>query len=139
MSVLADIYVSAPENALAYDGSKEFPENERAELTGFTYIEFSTLWAILEGKPWEEEHMDAFESVMEDEKGEKMIFRFPERVVELAVKLGDAAIESAAEEWAETDELECAPEDLRPVIEELVRVAKVAKESGRGLYLWNSV
>jgi hypothetical protein len=139
VSVLAHLYVSTADKAPEYDESQEAPESERAELTGFTYIEFSTLWAIMEGKPWEDAHMDSFESIMEKDNGERMIFRFPDAFVALAAGLDDPAIEAAAEEWAETDELECDPEDVQPVIEELRRVARVAKDSKRGLYVWNCV
>ena len=140
MSILADLYVSTPDKALAYDEVQEAPEGERAELTGFTSIEFSTLWAIIEGKAWEEAHMDAFETVLEKNGGERMISLVPGKLVELAAALDDAGIAAAAEEWAQTDELEhCEPEELMTVIEELRRVARVAKESGRGLYLWNCI
>lgn len=140
MSVLADLYVSIPDQALEYDSTQEAPENEKAELTGFTSIEFSTLWAILEGKPWEEAHMDAFETIIEKDGGERMISLVPQKLVELAAALDEAGIAAAAEEWAQTDELEhCEAEDLVEAIEELRRVARVAKESGRGLYLWNCV
>lgn len=140
MSILADLYVSTPEKAPEYDETQEAPESERAELTALTSIEFSTLWAIIEGKPWEEAHMDAFETVLEKNGGDRMISLFPEKLVELAAALDEAGITSASEEWAETDELEhCEPEELRTAIEELRRVARVAKESKRGLYLWNCV
>ncbi len=140
MSVLAHLYVSTPDKALEYDESQEAPENERAELKGLTYIEFSTLWAIAEGKDWEEDHMDSFEVLLEKDHGERMIFRCPDAFVALAAGLDDAAVTEAAEEWAETDELEdWEPEDLTEVIEELRRVARVAKLGKRGLYLWNCV
>ncbi|WP_035609005.1 hypothetical protein [Haloferula sp. BvORR071] len=140
MSVLADLYVSTPDKALEYDETQQAPENERAEMTGFTAIEFSTLWAIIEGKDWDEAHMDAFETVMEKDGGDRMISLLPTKFVELSAALDEAGIAAAAEEWAQTDELEhCEPEDLRETIEELRRVARVAKESKRSLYLWNSV
>ena len=140
MSVLSDLYVSTPDKFLDYDEAQEAPEDERAELTGFTSIEFSTLWAILEGKEWEEAHMDAFEPEMEKDGGDRMIFLVPAKLVDLAASLDEAAIASAAEQWAETDELEhCEAEDLVETIKELQRVAKVAKETKRGLYLWNCV
>lgn len=140
MSVLAHLYVSTPDKALEYDESQEAPENERAELKGLTYIEFSTLWAIIEGKDWEEDHMDSFEILLEKDHGERMIFRCPDAFVTLAAGMDDAAVTEAAEEWAETDELEdWEPEDLTEVIEELRRVANVSKTSKRGLYLWNCV
>ena len=140
MSVLADLYVSTPDKALEYDAAQEALESDRAEMTGFTSIEFSTLWAIIEGKPWEEAHMDAFETLLEKDGGERMISLVPGKFVELAAALDDAGIATAAEEWAQTDELDhCEPEDLTETIEELRRVARVAKESQRGLYLWNCI
>ena len=140
MSVLADLYVSTPDKALEYDESQQAPENERAEMTGFTTIEFSTLWAILEGKPWDEAHMDAFETVMEKNDGHQIISLFPDQLVNLAANLDEAGISAAAVEWVQTDELEhCEAEDLVEVIEELRRVSRVAKDSKRGLYLWNCV
>jgi hypothetical protein len=140
MSVLSDLYVSTPDKAPDYDVTQQAPENERAEMTGFTTIEFSTLWAILEGKPWEEGHMDAFETVIEKEGGDRLISLVPAKLVELAANLNEAGISAAAEEWAQTDELEhCEAEDLVEAIEELRRVARVARDSKRGLYLWNCV
>ncbi|QJE96915.1 hypothetical protein [Luteolibacter luteus] len=140
MSVLSDLYVSTPDKAPDYDENQEAPENERAEMTGFTTIEFSTLWAILEGKPWEEGHMDAFETVIEKDGGDRLISLVPSSLVALAADLDESGISAAAEEWAQTDELEhCEAEDLVEAIEEFRRVARVARDSKRGLYLWNCV
>ena len=139
MSVLSDLYVSTPDEALRYDETQSAPENERAQLKRLTTLEYSMLWAILEGKPWELSSMKAFEMIMIEDDGERLIYRFPETLVELAGGLDDAAIAAAAEPWANTEEMRCDPEDTKFIIGELRRVARVAKETNRNLYLWISV
>jgi hypothetical protein len=139
MGVLSDLYVSTPELAEAYDDEQTRPDNERAELSGLTEIEFSTLWAIIEGEEWEERHMDAFESILQKSDGERLIFRLPDAFVAKAATLSQGDAASAAEAWAETDELECDAEELLPAIQELTRLSKEAIRSGRSLYLWNCV
>ncbi|GLW64349.1 hypothetical protein Arub01_25930 [Actinomadura rubrobrunea] len=49
----------------------------------------------------------------------------------------DADIPRLAAEWAQAEELDQAnPEDLRPLIEELVQLARNARDAGEQLYCW---
>jgi len=40
-----------------------------------------------------------------------------------------------SELWAASDELACPPDDIRPVVEEMVRLARTATSSVRSLYI----
>jgi hypothetical protein len=137
MSLLCDLYVSTPDRALSYDEQQDVPDSERAQLTSLTFLEFSTLWAIIQGQPWDDPHMNGFEKLFDTEDGERAIYRFPAELVTLAASLDETSAAKAAEAWAQTDELHCSAADIRHVIDDLSRVSRVAQQSGRSLYLWN--
>lgn len=137
MALLCDLYVSTPERALSYAEDQDAPAAESTQLTGLTFLEFSTLWAILQGQPWGEAHMDGFEQILATPDGGRSIFRFPAEFVTEAAALDTDAAARAAEAWAQTDELGCPPADIEHVIADLRRLARVAEQTGRSLYLWN--
>jgi len=139
MGLLCDIYISTADQAASYDDTQAVPASERAQLKGLTFLEFSTLWAILQHRPWEDAHMDAFECILQQDGGERLIYSFPPEFVAAAANVTSEQAATAAEEWAQTEELSCSAADVRPAIDELARLARVAQDSGRRLYLWNCV
>ena len=46
-------------------------------------------------------------------------------------------VSTAATKWAATDEMACEAADVQPIIEGLVRLAKIASSQNRKLYFWN--
>jgi hypothetical protein len=140
MGVLSDLYLSTPDLAAGYGENLEVPAGERAEFKRLTFLEFSMLWAIMEGVPWEEDrHMDVFEMVASRDDGGEMIFRFPEEFIATASTVEPAHAAAAAEAWSQTEELACTAGDIRPAIDELIRLARLALQSGKSVYLWNCV
>jgi hypothetical protein len=138
MGVLSDFYISTPERALAYDDeSLDWPEDDRAQFKGLTPLECSTLWCILQGIPWDVQLMDEFECLLEPGDGERFIHRLPTNFIYILASLDASKIAAASEQWAATEEIACAPDEIRSVIEELARLAKAAEGSNRSVYVWN--
>lgn len=138
MSLVADIYVSRDDEAARYDTNPtEFAD--RAEFSSFTSLELSTLWAILRQTEWTVEMMSAFSSVLVVDDGERLIERFPAELVSALADLPADRLVSVTKQWAETEEINCSPEDIQPVVQGLTRLAGIARGSGQNLYIWNSV
>jgi hypothetical protein len=101
-------------------------------------LNFSILWALLEQREWDLQR-DALEQVAMSDGGETWLFRFPAGLVDRLATLDAASATQAASRWAATEELNCPPEELVPVLQALVRLARNARSSGRELYLWGSL
>lgn len=137
MSQKSDLFVSSPKAAQDYHNSQS--ASHQADLKHVTYVELSTLWAIAEKAPWEDRHMDDFELIHEENSGLVMTHRAPEAFVTLFAGLSSSAKNDAAEIWAQTEEIDCNTEEILPVIEDIIRLAKEAKSAKQGLYLWSSL
>jgi hypothetical protein len=139
MAVLAELFISTPAQAAEYDETQSVADEDGAQFTSFTGLELSTLQAIIEGREWDVSMLDSFRTVLEQDGGERMICELPTAFLERLASLDDEAITTAAEAWAKTDEMVCSADDVRPIIEELRRLAQRARSSGRGVFLWNCV
>jgi hypothetical protein len=111
MGLLADLHLSQDGQAARYDAAPaEFPD--RLESKGLTTLELSTVWALMRGVEWSAESMDTdFPIVMTRDEGEVMISRLPDAMAR----------------------------ELAPFLEDMIRLARNATETGRSIYLWNSV
>ena len=143
MGILADVFVSSPTEALSYEASQATgtvgsEPVERAEVKGLLDLNFSILWAILEQRDWDLQTHE-LEEVAMGEGGETWLFRFPDGLVEHLARLEEPRIRQVTAQWAATEELDCSPVELEPVMEALVRLARSAKTSERGLCLWGSL
>jgi hypothetical protein len=141
--MLSDFFVATPAEALRYanriDEADDGEEIERllqpAQYKGITGLEIGTLWAILEGREWDaEKHMPADVCLAED--GEIWLHRFPAELSQLLAHLDGAALKVTMAAWAATEELDCSPEDLKPVLEDLRSLARQAGDNGKSVYLW---
>ncbi|HEV2294708.1 MAG TPA: hypothetical protein VGR35_12715 [Tepidisphaeraceae bacterium] len=139
MGVLADIYVASRNEAAEYDADPKRFAAEAASWKLFTELELSILWALLQGREWDVELMDRFENVLTKDGGERMITRLPDEFIDDILSVDEGRIEQAVNEWAVSEELGCDPEEVRPFVDDLKRLAQVARSSGRSLFLWNSV
>jgi len=138
MSVLSDIYISRDDEAVKYDTAPD-TFAERAQFTGMTPLEYSTLWAIMRGVAWQASSMRDFPCLLQKDGGERLVHGFPPAMLTALGQLTPDKIREVAGKWAATDELACSTADIQPVIEALVRLARSATASGRSLYLWNCV
>jgi hypothetical protein len=138
MSTLADIYISRNDDAVKYDTAPE-QFADRAQYKGFTPCEVSILWSIMRGVEWDVAMMDEFPCLLEIDGGERLIHRFPAAMVSELAALSPVQIASVTSAWAATEELSCSPEDIRPVIDDLVRLSQRAGQTGQSVHLWNCV
>lgn len=141
MGLLADLFVAEPEDALTYEalsGKGKLPADrfERAEFKGLTNLEFTTLWALMQNEEWD---LDKHDLEAIGEPGETWLFRFPDTFVEALASLDSASISRVVPLWANTEELQWEPSEAQEVIEELVRLARLARTTSKRLFLWGSL
>jgi len=136
MGLLSDIYISSDGEALSYDASPE-QFTERVQYKRISPLELSTLWAIIRDVEWDSLEEPA--CVLIEDEGERLIHRLPSAMVSDLARLTPDQIGLVSEKWGETEELDWPPGEARPVVEDLVRLARRAIESGRNVYLWNCV
>ena len=144
MSILADFFVSTPEQAIQYASSIEAHVALKAtlqpfETNGLTPLELGTLWAILAGTEYDAKK-HALEDVRWGERNESWLFRIPEALVGLLASMNQHSLDSVSETWSETEELQCSPRDVQPVLTALRDLAdRQMHAKGQSLYLWGSV
>jgi hypothetical protein len=137
MGVLADLYLSRDdEEAVRYDNEPE-TFKDRGQFRNFTELELSTLWATIKGIEWDVNSLDDFHSVLVRDGGERCINRLPTSMTDDLARLTPEQISIAATKWAATDEMRCDATDVQPIIEGLVRLARIASVQDRKLYFWN--
>lgn len=141
--MLSDFFVADAADALRYaqrhEEADEGEEIERrlnpAQYKNVTGLELGTLWAILEGAEWNvKKHMP--DTISEGEEGESWLHRFPVELTRLLANLDEAGLCRAAEDWAETEEMDCDPEELAPLLADLQSLARLAEAPGTSVYLW---
>lgn len=143
MGLIADFFIAGPVEAIRYANRIEDPdEGEEIELllnplqfNGITDLEIGTLWAILERREWDiEKHMP--EDIYVGEDGESWLHRFPDELTILLANSSADGLESASEQWAKTEEIDCNAADLRPLLNDLQSLARQAATTGQSIYLW---
>jgi hypothetical protein len=109
---------------------------EVAQFKGLTNLEFGTLWAIIRGEAFDfDKH--ALESLAPQE--ETWLFRFPDTYVQELATLTPAQAKKVAVAWASTDELQWEPSEAEEVLNELIRLSKLAGSPSKGLFFWGCV
>ena len=138
MGILADFFTCAAADAARYPESigKNDPRFQKVELKGLTELELGTLWAILEGKDFEDARHRLKEMKLE---AEEWLYEFPDAYVSLLAGLKGEQIATAGAAWAATEELEWEPSDGQEVLTELAKLAGAARAKKQGLYFWGSL
>jgi len=138
MSVLADLYISSNEDAVKYDTAPD-KFADRVQYKGLTPLELSMLWSIIKNAEWSISMMDDFPCLLQIEGGERLIHQLPAAMAQELAALSTDRIASITSAWAATEEIQGDPEDIRPVVDDLVRLAREAGKTNRNVYLWNCV
>jgi hypothetical protein len=139
MSVISDFYVTETDRASDYDVDQKCHPDDRVQYSNITSLELSILWAIIQGQEWDVKMMKDFPAILVIDDGERVIQEFSQSVIERLAVLSQDEIATAAEAWAQTEEIRSSKEDILPVVTDLVRLAKRAQASNRHLFLWNCV
>ena len=138
MGLLADLYVSEDTEAVGYDTNPEKFES-RAQFKGFTVLELSFLWSIMNGAEWDPAMLDEFPCLLEKDQGERLVHRLPAEMVAALGQLTSGEVAALSPQWGAIEELNWPTDVATEVIVELVRLAHLANATGQSLYLWNSV
>ena len=139
MSVLADLFLASKDSAAAYDETQRCAEDDRVQSNRITPLELSMLLAILERSAWSVDMMDQFEQILIVDGGERLIHQVSPRLVERLATLSPEGVSEVARSWSATDEIACAPEEIEPLIRDLVSLAARARATSRQMFLWNCV
>ncbi len=143
MGILADFFVAELDDALNYQQlmGPDLPRDrfELVESGRITPLEVTTLWAITTNEQWSPEQHDLEMLGESSAEQETWLCRFPPAFVSRLAELTPAELPRVAAEWAATEEMACSPEDVLPEVDGLVRLARLAQTTGKGLYLWGSL
>lgn len=134
MSILADVFVALPAEALSYS-PRSSGGFKRAQLKGLTNLEFGTLWAIMQGTEFD---FDAHDLQEINNSGETWLFQFPASFTSDLAALNDDLISEAARPWAQSEELQCPISEAHAIIVELATLARASQAEAKGLFLWGS-
>jgi len=138
MGILSDIFVAKPADAAKYEDHMNSETGDKlyevASYKNLTPLEFGTLWAILEGRPYDDKKHGLLEVKPTEES---WLYRFPSEYVQLLANLTPGKIEAASVPWAATEEISGEASDMAEVIVEVSKLARHALLPGKGLFLWN--
>jgi hypothetical protein len=145
MGILADLFVATPEAALDYHSSVDkvalHQKYEIVELRGLTGTELGVLWSILDGKEWNIE-THSLKEIQFGENGETWLFLFPNSFVELLRSIDSSRMQTVLLQWVSSEEIAlsgASTEDVRTILESLIKVAERSHASNKNMYLWGSV
>ncbi len=138
MSVLSDFFVANPEDAPQYENLVLTKDTllgnfECVSANGLTGLEIGLLWAALEGQAW---NVDRHELEAVDNAS---LERFPDILVLALRTLPDERVPEIVQRWGEAEELASSGDVLQFVLLSLRRLAILALNEKRSLYLWNSL
>jgi hypothetical protein len=135
MGILTELFLATGDEARSYDGQSA-ERFDSVQLGGLTSLQFETLWSILDGKEWSP-RSHGLEEVRPS--GHTWTFKFPPAYVERLRELDSGQVSAAAKKWAATEEMACDPNDVEPVIDTLVSLARSLGDGDRHLFLWGSL
>jgi hypothetical protein len=125
--------------AAAYDGDAPIPDSHRAQYKSFTEIELGTLYHITQGKEVADDTLYDFKVIREVDGGERLTTELLPELVSRLAAAADDDLDSWAESWGQTEELQCAADEMLPVLKDLRRLSKLAQAEAKSVYLWNCV
>jgi hypothetical protein len=140
MSILTTVFVDTPGDVarFAEDGPPD-GHPDTVVFGGLTNLEFETLWAIV-GKEEFDPERHALVSLFLGSDGSPWLWRFPDAFITTFGQLDASQVANAAKAWVATEELSGSePSEAEPVIKDVARMSRVARESGRALFLWGSL
>lgn len=144
MGILAEIFVAAPDDAANYaefmlEGEPPADRFDYEQFKGFTHLELAILWAMIDGQEWNPDEY-ALEIAFDPEvEFDSWLMRFPTVFVDRLAALSVSEINRLSVLWAGIEELQWPAEDAELVLTSIVRLARLAREKGRGLFLWGAL
>lgn len=140
MSIFTTVFVDTPDAAARFAQSGPPGDHpDTVQFGGLTNLEFETLWAIVCKENFNLER-HALESLFLGKDGTPWLWRFPDAFVTTLSEFDTSQVANAAKAWVATEELSGSePGEAEPVIKDLASMSRLARESGRALFLWGSL
>jgi len=146
MGIISDFFVADETDAFKYedlatsgDTLKLHEQFNPVQYNGYTDLELSTLWAILENQEWDlETHSLKKYSFGED--GETWLMSFPNSFRNMLCDLNEEKFELVTSEWVSTEELNYHENDVSiRLVRDLIYLSKLSKKTNNPLFLWGSL
>ena len=140
MGLLSDFYIATEADALLYDTKPTaLSDSDKVSHKGITTLELSTLWAIVQKQEWDVAMLDEFRLILDMDNGERSIYHIPAAFISSLTNLDADTLRRFIVEWAQTEEIECDPSEMYPIVEDIIRLGRRAQDTDKNLYLWNCV
>jgi|GEM_PF-6285434 len=146
MGMLTDFFVSPADIAADYEfalineeDNTAFETYERREYKKLTSLELAQLRALLAHQPFSiDAHML---EVVSSEKHEGITEAFPDEFRDMLADIRAEQIPDLAKKWSAAiiEEINYSPTVLELVLSDLRDLAQIARNSGKGLYMWCNV
>ena len=95
MSMPAIFFTADAATAKAFHLNHKLPASDVAELSSVDTLKMSTLWAILDGKPWNVNSLDAFDEIYATES--EWLYRVPDTLTQKIAILDDSRLERVSQ------------------------------------------
>jgi hypothetical protein len=81
--------------------------------------------------------LQEFSCILVVEGGERLVHKLPAGMLMDLATIASERIEGVSSRWAATEELCWTAPEARVVIDDLMRLARRAADTGRSLFIWN--
>lgn len=140
MSILSDFFIADESATPVYDCGSEFPAEDRCQFKYITPLEAAGILSVLRGGGDRIEMLGDF-PLLTPQDAEEWTMSVPAEMTSALAVLDDLQIPDIAQQCADVtaEELGWSSEDFEGVIKELCVLARRAIDSGKSMYLWNSL
>lgn len=138
VSVPAVIYLSQKEEAARYENAP-VRFRDRVEYRGITTQELTKLWRVMREAEGRDASLVEFPCLHQSDNGRRFVHQLPTEMVEGLSRLTPEKTAVVTEKWSGREVWGWSEEAARRLVGDLVRLSRMAVESGRGVYLWNRV
>ena len=140
MGILSDFFIAETGKVPDYLGSSDFPAADRCQFKSITPLEAAGVLSVLRGSGDRVELIGEFK-LLTPEDAEEWTMIIPDDMMSLLAALTEPRLSKVAKQCSiETaEEVAWSPEDFHFVLSHLRDLAIRARETGRSMYLWNSL
>lgn len=127
MSHPNSLFSASRKEAVAYVSGERKEVDNLFEFGGITDLDLSNLFSIVTDEAFD---FDRHELLPIEEGAPFDLIELPVSFVKALAAKEDADIPGIAMQWSKTDELDCDPGDLVPIIQSLMALSKTAGNKG---------
>ena len=140
MGILSDFFIAADSPTPKYDCGPQFPAEDRCQFKSITPLEAAGILSVLRGGGDPIEMLDEFPSLTPQD-AEEWTQRVPADMTSALATLNDSQIPDIAQRCADltAEELGWSSDDFQDVLKQLRTLARRAIDTGKSIYLWNSL